>query len=349
MMNQHATKWYYPAPPKREDKRDPRQTRINTLLVTVWVLMFVLCLYVQTIDAVCLDLREQVEVSGPEILVCQLAAVADAPDLLRERIGQISLGRAPWPGNVRTIDKAALQVSLRDHGISPTTVEFTGSDETAVTVKSVLIESSQLESLAREYLLELLPWPKEDLVIEAEPVRRQRVPGDAASLTLKPFSRVGVEPSSRMEVFVNTYSQSQLVKSIPVYLKVRAYERAIVASRSIARGDVLSKTSVATKRIEVLRQRQPLLDDLREVLGKVATQSIRTGLPISERMLARPRVVSRGDTVKFVMKVKSLLIIGQAVARQPGQLGDLIRVRRPGTFRDIEAVVTGLREVSVPF
>lgn len=333
----------------RSRRTIPCRARVNALLVTAWVALFLLCLFTQWVEAVCLELKDNVEVSGPEVLVCEVAAVRDASPSLSRRIQQLSMGRAPWPGNTRRIDRQALKVRLYQHGIAPEALEFAGAAETLVKAKSVVIAPRRVEELARRRLLEALPWPEEDLLVVAQSVREQHVPGDADRVTLRPVLEAGPQLAKKMQVNVRVYTGERLVKTIPVVFKVSAFKKAAVARTYIAREEQLSKANVTMRRIDVLDTDGVVMDNFGEVLGKVAAHPIRVGAPITDRMLTAPVAVRRGEPVKFVMEVKSLVIIGSALAQQQGRVGQTIRVRRQGTRKDLRALVTGPRTVTVAF
>jgi len=89
------------------------------------------------------------------------------------------------------------------------------------------------------------------------------------------------------------------------------------------------------------------LSDPAQAVGLVATQPLRLGAILAERMVAQPVLVRRGDTVTLIYESQGLRITDVAMAVESGAAGDEIMVQNMEGHRAVRALVTGQRTVRV--
>lgn len=134
-----------------------------------------------------------------------------------------------------------------------------------------------------------------------------------------------------------------------VAAQVRVFREAVVATRSIARGTMISAADIALREVDVSTIRGQILESADAVLGMELRRPSSMGDVLSMDMLITPLMVKRGDTVVVTAERSGVVIRQQGVALQDGEAGKQIQIRNARSDRVIHAVVTGPGEVKVIF
>lgn len=116
--------------------------------------------------------------------------------------------------------------------------------------------------------------------------------------------------------------------------------RELVTPRAVIYpGERILPSMVSKVRFRVRRDyRNIFVDDLSQIVDKVAHRTLVPGRPINLNAIRRPYVVDRGQPTTLVFKHDSLTILGNGVALEPGSAGKLIRVKNS----DSGVVVSGI-------
>lgn len=121
-----------------------------------------------------------------------------------------------------------------------------------------------------------------------------------------------------------------------------------VARQPVNRGDVLEPSQFEVRRVDRLRERDPVPTDF-DISDLVASRPLSAGSVVTWRdTIRRPRV-RKGDQVEVTAEEGSLSISMKAVAMQDGAMGDVVIVRNSHSRRDFSATVINDRHVQVRF
>ncbi len=121
----------------------------------------------------------------------------------------------------------------------------------------------------------------------------------------------------------------------------------VVATRKLRRLDVLEAEDIHLQSIQIRRVRSRYLFNLKEVLGKRLTQSLRKGMPIRENQLEIAPLVQRGDRVTITVRSQGLQIVTSGKAKEDGQLGEMIRVMNLESKKTVFAEVVKAGDVQI--
>ncbi|VAX31860.1 hypothetical protein MNBD_NITROSPIRAE01-1368 [hydrothermal vent metagenome] len=120
-----------------------------------------------------------------------------------------------------------------------------------------------------------------------------------------------------------------------------------VAARKLRRLDVLEAEDLHLQSIQIRRVHSRYLSDLKGVLGKRLTRSLRKGMPIREDQLEIAPLVQRGDRVTITVRSQGLQIVTSGKAKQDGQLGEMIRVMNLESKKTVFAEVVNSGDVQI--
>ena len=150
----------------------------------------------------------------------------------------------------------------------------------------------------------------------------------------------------RVEIDISSIDP-RLNLSVPVSIKI--YEKVLVTTRPIARGEILTAADLTLIDADVSRLRYSYFQSAEFAIGMEAKRSLSTNATVVQEALEAPTLVKRGDAVVLSAKAGTVEIRQQGVAMQSGELGKRINVRNTNSDQIVQAVVTGLGEASVGY
>jgi len=154
-------------------------------------------------------------------------------------------------------------------------------------------------------------------------------------------------PIGRINVKVDCQGESPWSKYVPVSIKV--YEKVLMTTRPIARGETLTADDLAMEETDISLLRYSYLQSPALAIGMESKRSLPANSTIVQEALVAPTLVNRGDSVVLSAKSGSVEIRQQGVAMQSGELGKRINVRNTNSDQIVQAVITGLGEAQVGY
>lgn len=124
-----------------------------------------------------------------------------------------------------------------------------------------------------------------------------------------------------------------------VSTNIRIYGQVVISDTAIGRGQLIDISMINMKEALINRSRQALFDDPKEVVGKLAKRTIRTGQTVSPGDIKAPNLISRGDKVIITAQNNHISIKTNGTALSHGTLGQQISVRNDRSERIVKAKV----------
>lgn len=127
--------------------------------------------------------------------------------------------------------------------------------------------------------------------------------------------------------------------SLYVQAKVQVFEKIIVSSRSMSRGEILSDQDIEleSKDLSALNSGYYTRGD--EVVGMMLKRSIRAGMVLTPTLLKPQLLIKRGDKVTILAVTGAVEVRMEGQALKDGAKGEVIRVRNLSSKLEIEAEV----------
>jgi flagella basal body P-ring formation protein FlgA len=278
-------------------------------------------------------LRSAASVGDAVVLVRDIAALEGGTGALRQKIGPLDVAEFSQGSANVDITKEQLAFRLRLAGIDPRGFRVDGAAHTQVTRASRPLGEDELVTAARQAILQRLPWPAEDVVVE--PSSPAHAPVALGSPTDDVRLEAELHPTDtllgRVQVDVTIYRHGQRQSSVAVYFDVRLYQQVAVATRRIGPGESLTEENIQFDR-EAVDGRHNYLSAKEAAEGRRALHPLQPGqlIPCSEVERATPEIpvlVKQHDLIKLVAHVGSLRVVQMAEAMQDGRAGQVIRVR----------------------
>jgi len=123
--------------------------------------------------------------------------------------------------------------------------------------------------------------------------------------------------------------------------------QAVVALRRFDRGDVIRREDVVLRQVSAEQIETGSLNELNAVIGREVTQAVQPNALILAKMVQKPRLVRRGETVTISSIAAGIRVITSGKAREDGSEGSLVQVDLDESNERIAARVVGLQQVEV--
>lgn len=148
---------------------------------------------------------------------------------------------------------------------------------------------------------------------------------------------------------VKVSSGREQVGDWQVPLAAQLWQDVWVATSRLDRGQPLSAALVSVQRVDVLRERNPLISAETDPALLDLVTSVAAGRPLTRRdVVARP-VIRKGQVVEVVAQNGMLAISMKALALENGATGEQIRLRNLESRREINGEVINENKVQIHF
>jgi len=215
--------------------------------------------------------------------------------------------------------------------------------EQSVVMASVVSRSETPDTLAKMIsakLAEQLQAAPEDLRITFDSIApeldQQLSPGQ--KWLFRPMSRAFL---GSVQFQAELLEGNHITKKMTVAVNVEQRAMVLVASKPIARGDLLDKDSFTVQETYLDRQMPTLFSRDRDVVGLEAKRDIAPGSMLDQRDFKAQQLVARGDVVTVMFSSGGLRVQVNGRAQENGKLHDTISIRNERTNEIYEAVVIG--------
>jgi flagella basal body P-ring formation protein FlgA len=137
--------------------------------------------------------------------------------------------------------------------------------------------------------------------------------------------------------------ESRIVQKTNLQVQVLKRQRVLVATTTIARGEVVTPSTFRSDEIWLDRSMPTLLVAEKDVVGLEAKRDVAAGSNLDERDFRPVAMASKGDVVSVVFLHGSMKVQMKGRAASEGKLHDTIQVKNEATNELYDAVLIGKR------
>lgn len=279
--------------------------------------------------------RATVLVSGALVRIGDLVENVDSDK------AQIAVFRAPDLGDTGNVPVERVLEALRPHDVVG--VESAGLVEISVTRASRVIGSTEIKNRIAELMAGRLRI--------ADP--------NNVGLTLDyPLSALHLDASNTAPLEPIRFSSDSrngrfdiLFKTDGTPLRVTGYAAeafdAVVATRPLARGELLRDGDIAIEKRPKIEMQDDNLRNMAAAIGLEVRQAMRPGQVMRASDLMKPQLVKRGEPVMLLYEVPGIVLTARGKAEDNGAIGDVVNVTNIQSKRIIQGIVTGPGQVKV--
>jgi len=131
--------------------------------------------------------------------------------------------------------------------------------------------------------------------------------------------------------------------------KVRAYDRVVLARRSLNRGTVVRGEDVFEAVLDTTRMPRNAVQDSALIVGKTAGRTIPANLPITEDMVAAGAQVRRGARITLLCEAPGFSVRTRGELQRAGTVGEYVPVLNPLSKKVVTGLLVDANTVRVEF
>ncbi|MCX6365923.1 MAG: flagellar basal body P-ring formation chaperone FlgA [Armatimonadetes bacterium] len=288
-----------------------------------------------------LTFRPSADVGGGVIRLSDIAEIQCADTKLAEALRVLDIGSSPLFGTKRTVSVAYARLRVKSLGVRDEQVQYTGPENVAITRVFQSVSGEALLQAAREAIE---PQLTDGVLQPSTPPQEIRVAPGELTLRAREPRLTSTSASVVIEIWVN----QQVESTVTLNLRVVQRTRALVASRPLTAGTILTEDDPASTEIPTNPGTTFLLDAA-QALGRQLSVSLQEGAPVLSTQLRLIPLVRRGARVKVTCRSGSVALACTGEAQQDGTMGQTIRIRNVISQLDFSARVIGQDELEMVF
>jgi flagella basal body P-ring formation protein FlgA len=261
------------------------------------------------------------------------------------RLQDLSLGRAPDPGILRTLKVAEVEKYCRHAGFSLSKIAISGAYPVLVSRANHPLPREALDAVVERYLHEHLSPP--DINYRWKYAKQPKPLMAPAGSTIEVIHKPGIELQGRVVLQLGTFRHGTLVDRNNIRVNINTTETVWIANETIHRGTLITQDMIKPQSIETthLAGDPRLSPEL--ILGHQAKRTISSGRVITTDLIDIPYAVNRGDLITITTYGDFVVARVDGQARQDGRPGDWIWVVNLMTKGKMKAQVVGQQSVVV--
>lgn len=174
-----------------------------------------------------------------------------------------------------------------------------------------------------------------------------KLPGATFGLIVTELPVGGI--SGTFVVRVKIQCAETLIAEIQVPLRAQLWQEVWVAATRLERGQALDRVQLGAQKVDVLRERVPLISVETDPTTLEIAQSMPAGHPLTRRDVVERPVVRKGQVVEAVAQAGLLAISMKALALESGAVGDLIKLRNLESRKEFSGQILNENKVTVRF
>ena len=152
---------------------------------------------------------------------------------------------------------------------------------------------------------------------------------------------------------INPESNAELPKNtmLPTKAKANFFTEAegfevLTLARSVSRGEILTAEDIVIKSVRQGKARGAI-EDPNRAIGRKVRQNLSSRQVLKPRHLEKNWLIEKNDIIAMRVNRGGIEVMGVGVAQEPGQMGEIIRMRNASSGVLLRVKVTGEKNVDV--
>lgn len=289
---------------------------------------------------VTLKLKPETTVVGPQITAFEICTIEPPSKKLARALKKVVLGRAAPPGEAKDITRNQLRLQLRHAGLAELIPAITGPR--VVRVKTAQRDITRIridEAIARWVRKKMDDYPGVEWKLEYKRVP-ESFPGPVGAFSLAVKTRGTFKGRGYHLLEVRVMKDGILSTKIPVAVVIHTYENVLVATQRINRRQRLQETCFRKELQETTFSAHEPLRTLPDMGAFQARVIIPAGKMLTSAMIEKAPLVARGQRVELLISAGAVALRTYAMAQEPGNANDWIRVWALDTRRVLKGKIT---------
>ncbi len=291
-----------------------------------------------------ISIKSPVEIGKPVISLGDIATFSGISEDVVEGLFDIEVGKAPPPGQTRTLSLAIVRIRLRQAGYEPDKVTISGPVTIVVSTRSAVVTCDEIVRAVEHYVKANMPWNPKEVTISVSPGQdRISVPDGDISVMVEPLSTTKLLGTTSVKVLLLV--DNEVAKAFHVRVRIDVAKQVVVATRTIQRHEIISPDDLTLEVYDLTGVPSDVVFDPLLVVGMGAKNTIQATRPVVLSNIQCPPVVLKGDLVTLEAVSGGVVVSIPGEALEAGACGELIRVRNTSSGAIVRARVIDSQRV----
>lgn len=221
----------------------------------------------------------------------------------------------------------------------------TGKDEVRIRRAAVLVDADTLRAVVRDHLASLNAEDIYNVNFTSE-VPEIIIPGEAApNVELSDFSMQ--QTGGTFSAIVSIGAEGGPTKTVNLHGVAERMQRYPVLKADFKNGEIIGEKDITWLTQKAGTMNRGAVINISDIIGATPRRGVSAGEIIRPESLQMPLLIKRGDLVTMVFNEGGMYLTARGRALVDGAMGEVIKVNNASSNRQLEARVTGHKEVTV--
>ena len=285
-----------------------------------------------------LNLLESVSISSEKIYLADLVDLSDLNEELVQRLERVVVGSAPLPGRSRRVSRSLIVTRLKKENLEDK-LTLSGEGGVEVVREYNSISGSMIAELLKQFAYDNFISEVKEIRIEV--LNRPNdiiIPSFSTSISFE--MPKGVIKQGRSIIYVIVSSESGYTKRIPITVNVRTFEDVLISRHQLNRNSDLKAEDVKVElRETTIAGNNKYITSIEDVKSMSLVRGVSMNRILRFDMFRIPPMITRGSQLDLMIITKNIVIRTKALAREEGQLNDIIEVQPLPTGNKVRAKI----------
>ncbi len=292
-----------------------------------------------------INIASDATVTSGKIYLKDIARIS-GPDGLRQQAEELFIANAPAPGIRKRIIGSFVKARITAGSQVPANAIINLPGTVSVVRRFQEISDKKIEKIFKDHVTAKTQG-SEFSISKIRITGKRKLPLGKISLTTTAFTNQKL--AGPVSLGVNVWVDGTCQARTRISGWIARFAMAVKTTRSVKRGGLLSKDNIELFRVNVTKAPTGIINTFEHADGMMSRRTLKPGTIITDNMLEKPRLISRGDVVKLIAKKGHLTISTLGIAKSNGAIGDQIKVENVKSGKIVIGKATGKSTVLVLF
>ncbi len=324
--------------------------------ITVWTFLVLgglgiaICTpsFVSGDNAIAIQMRSSAAVGKNTVQLKDVAQITHTDAQTKDRIGRIKVAEAPLPGRSRWVTARQVQMGLARAGIESSDYRIQKNGPTRVSRHAATVSSRRIRDAVEGHILANAPWDADQMKIR-QIAYSQDVTVAQGQLSLRVQSPKHIDWLGSIPFTVLITVDGTIAKKVTVPATIEVWSDVVVLAKPLGKYQTIEAHHTRIEKMNLARVPSNAVLNIDQAIGSRTNRNIVANSILRNDQIELPPVVKRGDVVQVVAESKRMKISIQAMARENGAVGKVIRVQNLRSKKTIYAQVVDSQTVQVDF
>ena len=297
---------------------------------------------------VSITLKENAVVKGAQIHLGDICHIESLDPDLGQRLDRLVIAKAPQPGRSRKISIDYLSLRIKQMGLSPDAIRFSGPEQIHVARDGFEVSEEEIAKIVDEFLQTNRIWG--DAAVEVKDIQLsadRTLPKGHTTFQIEQPDHLKSLSTLPLSIVFDVDGKYQ--KTVRANVKVAALGSVVITAKPIGRLKPISVEDLKVEVMDLVGLSKNVITDINEIVGKRARRNIQAGEFLRPDLIEMPPLVKRGDMVVIVAETNGLKVTAIGEVKSAGRLGERVKVVNLDSNKRLSAWVVDNKTVKVEF